>query len=159
MLNIQRKGSDEKPWIQFFLKNKAMRLKGYALRNGCCYYDYCCCDPETGKYLDYYCCCQLYSFSLQGSNDNKTWKIIHRVEKDDTIRICQIKTYEFDMTEGFQFIRLVMDEEYPGCPKCMQLNQVELYGETIYSSYYSSYEDDLDNEESISIIGKIKKSY
>ena len=151
------KENGEKPWISYHFTNKAMKLKGYAVRNGCCYYDYCCCDPDTGKYLDFACCCRLYSFSLLGSNDNKTWKTIHKVEKDSTIRWCQIKNYEFQTTESFNFVRLRMDEEKPGCPKCMQINQIELYGETKGATFYDEDFNNQDEDESVSIIGKIKR--
>ena len=57
-----------------------MRVKRYSVRNGCCRYSCCC--TEDGKIVDYGCCCTLYSYSLQASNDNKTWKVLHRVEKD-----------------------------------------------------------------------------
>ena len=154
--NLQR-GADDKPWISYSIKNKAMKVKGYAIRNGCCYYDFCCCNPETDERYDMDCCCELYSFSLQGSNDNRTWKTIHKVEKDSSILFCQVKTYEFDMAEPFNLIRFVMDQEKPGCPKCIQLNQVEIYGELVTSAFGFDYEGDDEADESISIIGKIQK--
>ena len=39
----------------------------------------------------------------------------------------------------------------------MQINQIELYGETI-SSLYSSFIDNDDEDESISIIGRVKRN-
>ena len=144
------------PWISYSFPNKAMKLTGYAVRNGCCYAQ-CCCDPETGKFLDRHCCCELYSFSLQGSNDNHTWKVIHSVEKDDHfIDYCQFKTYEFPETESFKFVRFVLEEQIPHCLQCMQINQIEFYGHTIdtFSSFYVENEE---NEESVSIIGKVRK--
>ena len=141
------------PWIIYNIPNKAMKLRGYVLRNGCCRY-YCCCDPETQKDLYFDCCCRLYSFSLHGSNDNVTWKLIHKVEKLDVFYSCQIKEFEFEMTEPFRYIKFSMDEEFPGCPKCMQLNQLDFYG-TLTDSF-SSYEEEMENEESVSIIGKVK---
>ena len=146
------------PFITYYIPNKAFKLTGYSIRNGCCYYT-CCCDPETGKDIFYDCCCRLYSFSLQGSNDNKTWKVIHKVENDAFIDYCEYKTYSFQQTESFNYVRLNMDEELPGCPRCMQINQIEFYGETVSSLFLQypndSIEDDL--EESVSIIGKVKK--
>ena len=154
--NLAR-NNNEKPWIQFYFPNKMMKIRGYSVRNGCCYYA-CCCVTETSKVIDYKCCCELYSFSLQGSNDNSTWNIIHKVEGDkDYYHYCQFKTYEFKLTESYRYIRFVLDKERPGCPKCMQLNQIELYGEKYKSNnLYSSIETD-ETEESISIIGKLKK--
>jgi hypothetical protein len=38
----------------------------------------------------------------------------------------------------------------------MQINQIELYGETV-SSIYSSFTDNDDEDDSISIIGRVKK--
>ena len=151
------KTTNDNPWISYRLTNKAMKIRGYSVRNGCCHY-VCCCDPETDLDIDIDCCCRLYSFSLQGSNDNKTWKTIHKVEKDNSIRFCELKTYEFDLTQPFNIVRFVMDEEFPRCLKCLQVNQIELYGKTISSDFYT-FEDDSsdDNDESISIIGKVKK--
>ena len=119
------KSTDDHPWVTYRLPNKAMSLRGYSVRNGCCH-RHCCCDPGTDRDLDIHCCCDLYNFSLQGSNDKKTWKTIHRVEKDRQFYNCQLKTYEFDITRPFNFIRFFMDEEYPHCPKCIQINQIEL---------------------------------
>lgn len=149
------KSKNERPWISYSIKNKAMKLTGYSIRNGCCWYECCCEDNE--KVYDYLCCCRLYSFSLQGSNDNRTWKTIHKVEKDIKFYSCQFKSYDFPETESFKYIRLIQDEEYPECPACIQINQIELYGKTISSNYFDT-QDDADGDESVSIIGKVKKS-
>ena len=148
------KSKEDRPWIMYNIKNKAMRLTGYAVRNGCCYYDCCC--TEDSNIIDYNCCCRLYSFSLQGSNDNVTWKTIHKVDKERDIYYCEFKNYEIGKkTESFNFIRFMLEEEYPGCPACMQVNQIELYGEEVASSFIS--QDMEDNDESVSIIGKVRK--
>ena len=144
------KGENDKPWIEYSLKNKAMKLTGYSLRSGCCFYDCCCVDDND---ILFHCCCELYSFSLQASNDNRTWKTIHKVEKDQEFYICLFKTYEFAKTEAFKYVRIVQDESVPGCRFCMALNQVELYGEAV-DSYGEEQEE---NEESVSIIGKVKR--
>ena len=150
------KSNDDKPWISYNLNKKAMRLTGFSIRNGCCHY-LCCCITDNSV-VDYDCCCRLYSYSLQGSNDNKTWKTIYKIESDDDIFYCQFKTYEFPLTESFNFVRIILDEEYPGCPSCLQINQLQLYGETIDSSFGSPASENEDEDESISIIGKIRKN-
>ena len=152
------KDDNDHPWIQYQLPGKAMKLRAYSIRNGCCYYA-CCCDTETGKILNgLSCCCELYSFSLLGSNDNKTWKVIHKVEKSSYyFDYCFYQTYEFPLTESFNFVRFELDEQRPGCPRCIQINEIEFYGELVSSSYLGNIEEDSD-EESISIIGKIKNS-
>jgi hypothetical protein len=154
--NIVSRGQ-ENPWISYRIKNKAIRATGYSVRNGCCYFICCCTDDET--VLDYDCCCELYSFSIEGSNDNKTWKNIHSVQKDSTIRFCEVKTFKFqEKTEPFKYIRFKQDEARPGCPICIQINQVELYGETIDLGL-TNYEGMMDeNDESVSIIGKINRN-
>ena len=146
----------DNPWISFSIYNKAIQLTGYSIRNGCCWYSCCCIDDN--KLLDYGCCCRLYSFSLQGSNDNKNWKVIHRVEKDLQFWACKYNTYEFEMTEPFAYLRFVLEGSLDGYQYCMQINQVEFYGKTVDS--IRSLDDDYfdDNEESVSIIGKIKKT-
>ena len=146
---------NEKPWIQYSFKNSAMALTGYSIRNGCCYYYDCCCDPETGEIVVKHCCCELYSFSLLGSNNNKTWEVIHKVTKDDEFYWCKLMTYEFPKTQSFQYIRFVMDEPRPYCPRCMQINQLELYGEK-HQSFSTFEENGEESEESVSIIGKVK---
>ena len=146
---------NEKPWISFTFNNKQMKVKGYSVRNGCCYYS-CCCTSQN-NIIDYDCCCRLYSFSLQGSNDNKTWNTIHKVEKHSTFYFCKYESYEFKETIPYKYIRFIQDEEYPGCNACMALNQIDLYGSLITSNYFESFEDD-ENEESISIIGKVNRN-
>ena len=148
---------NQMPWIVYTIPSQSMKLTGFSIRNGCCDHHHCCCDTETGMDYDFRCCCDLYSFSLQGSNDNQTWKTIHSVVKDKTFHWCEYKTYEFPLTESFKYIRIYMDEEYPNCQKCLQLNQVELYGHTHETFDYNLDEQDNQNEESVSIIGKIKR--
>lgn len=144
------------PWIQYSLSGKQMKIKGFAVRNGCCRYA-CCCEEENGKIHDYECCCFLYSYSLLASNDNKTWTLIHKVEQDRSFEFCKIKTFELKQESApFTYFRLVLDQEYPNCPKCMQINQVELYGQVITTSF-DNFVDGQDEEESISIIGRVKK--
>ena len=146
---------NDNPWIQYSLNGKQMKLTSYAVRNGCCRYA-CCCD-EDGKIIDGYCCCYLYSYSLQASNDNKTWKVLHKVEKDNKFYACQTKTFELkQQSMPYSFFRFVLDEEWPGCVKCMQVNQIELYGDVIDSGN-SYYHDGNDDDESVSIIGRVKK--
>lgn len=144
-------GRSDMPWIMYNLKNKKMRVNGYSIRNGCCYYDCCCIDDNTQVYD---CCCDLYSFSLQGSNDKKTWHTIHKVEKDKTIYRCKTVTFDFEMSEAYTFIRVFQDEEYPGCSLCMAINQIDLYGTTVDES--NSITDD-GEDESVSIIGKVDR--
>jgi hypothetical protein len=151
--NVAEKKSGRSPWIMYSIKKKVLRISGYSIRNGCCVYP-CCCIDDT-HFVDGMCCCKLYSYSVHGSKDNRTWTVIHRVEKDNKFFDCQFKTYEFEKTESYVYIRFMLDEEFPGCPKCMQLNQVELYGETIDAIVSLSADDE--SEESVSIIGKINR--
>jgi hypothetical protein len=158
--NIAKDKNDPKynPWIQFSLKGKKMAVTKYSVRNGCCYYA-CCCDEENGKVTDYsYCCCYLYSYSLQASNDNITWKTLHKVEKDASFDLCQTKTFELDeKSKPYTYFRFVLDEEYPNCYKCMQVNQIELYGERVNYDHVS-YSESSDEDYSISIIGRVMKN-
>ena len=154
-------GNDEsdKPWISYQIPHKSMKLNSYSVRNGCCDY-LCCCNTKNGKPIGSYCCCRLYSFSLLGSNDNKTWTILHRIEKDANIKRCEIKSYDIKTENSFNFIKFVMDQETPGCPRCMQVNQIELYGKLFDSQYplntYNNYNNNEEVDDSISIIGKVK---
>ena len=147
--NIVNPG-EPKPWITYSFDNKDMRLKGFSLRSGCCWYDCCCINDEID--VTRKCCCEIYSVSLQGSNDNITWKTIHSIQQDRSYYYCLYKTFEFPLTESFKYVRLIQDEEYPGCPICMQLNQIEFYGELVESRFS---QDTDENDESVSIIGKV----
>ena len=145
---------NEKPWISYTFPGKSMKLTGYAIRNGCCYYA-CCCNPGTSE-IDYRCCCALYQYHLQGSNDNKTWKTLHSVTKEDKyFYLCEFRSYDLPLTEAFNFIRIILVDPRPDCPFCLQINQVELYGELLSSSFETELDDS--DEESISIIGKVKR--
>ena len=156
--NVAKVGESQ-PWITYSLKGKRMKLNGFSLRNGCCRYVDCCCT-EDGHLIndgDVFCCCRLYSFELQGSNDNKTWKTIHQVSQKKDFYFCKFETYEFPLTEAFQYLRIVQTAPYPYCPYCMVLNEVDFYGEVLDGFIDSFYENE-DNEESVSIIGKVSKS-
>ena len=153
--NIAKTSSD-KPWITYNIKGKSMSVTGFTVRAGCCYYGCCCIDDNTDVYG---CCCDLYSFSLHGSNDNKMWKLIHSVKKEKDVRFCKHKTYEFPKTESFRYIKFVQDEPYPDCTFCMAINKFELYGTLSDSRYESLFDDDSDNDESVSIIGKLPANH
>ena len=145
--------SNDKPWISYSLKNKKMKITGYSVRTGCCWYGCCCIDNEDDMYVK--CCCEMFSFSFQVSNDNRTWKTLHKVENYNDIRYCSVLTYEINNNEYYTFARVVLDEKAPGCDNCMVLNQVEIYGSVSESVYMETSEDN--DEESISIIGKVNR--
>ena len=138
------------PWIMYSIDSKGMWLTGYVLWNGC----WC---VDNGHIIDELCCCKLYGYSLLGSNDNKAWDVIHKVEKDNTFYDCVFKTYEFSETRSFIYIKFILDEEYPDSARCMPLNQLELYDEITDSFLSAPIEEDSD--ESISGIKKIKQYY
>ena len=146
--NINKTKTDY-PWLGVNLKSKSMKLTGYSIRSGCCYYDCCCYDDRRME-----CCCWLYSWSLQGSHDNKTWKVIHKVEKDDKFYYCVNRSYKVETTEAYEYVRLIQDNPWPGCNYCICLNKLELYGDVTGASY--AYSDDIDSDETVSIIGKVK---
>lgn len=146
---------DEHPWIILGVKNQIMKLNGYFIRAGCCTdlsSDACCCIDA-----DYYCCeCCLYSWSFQISNDNITWKTVHKVESDRDLRRCKEKTYTFSETYSAKFARLIQDKPCPGDPPCIALNKIELIG--TYDDDSNLYGDGFENDEDdVSIIGHISK--
>ena len=156
--NIAKKGEGEgKPWISYRVKNKRIKANGYAIRSGCCYYGCCCIDDST--YVDKDCCCSLFSYSLQVSDNNKTWKTIHRVEEDQNFWACTNRVYKFNQIEEFTYVRLLLDKQRPYCENCFALNRFEIYGQTTNDNgaYLSEGEDE--NDESVSIIGKVKRDY
>ena len=150
--NINSSKSDF-PWLNVNLRGKAIQLVGYSIRSGCCYYD-CCCIGD--RIVD--CCCWLYSWSLQGSHDNKTWITLHTVKADRQFYYCANRHYDFESKEAYEYIRLIQDEPWPGCNYCICINKLELYGSVRSSSnYYESFEDG-DSDDTVSIIGKINKN-
>ena len=66
------KSSNDHPWLVLHIPHKSIKLNGYALRAGCCYYD-CCCINDN-QYV--YCCCALYSWSVQGSRKTRILIIV-----------------------------------------------------------------------------------
>ena len=148
------KNQDDHPWAVYSIKNKKIKISGYYLKSGCCGDDenICCC-------LDYtYCCeCCLYSWSLQISNDNVTWKTVHKVEKDKEMRRCKEKTYKFSETYNTKYVRLIQDESCPGDPPCIALNKIELIG-SIENEDGLIFEDQENEEDDVSIIGHISKN-
>lgn len=145
---------DFHPWITFSLQNKKMRINKYFLRFGCCY-EGCCC-AEYGYCVD---CC-MYSWSLQISDDNKTWKEIHRVEKDYDTRNCNEKTYKLDDEYTGKYLRIIQNEPCPGSPPCIAINKIDFFGDVlnendmIENDFVSFHDDDDD----VSIIGHISKN-
>ena len=65
-------------------------------------------------------------------------------------------TFDIESPRSYMFVKLQADEEYPYCPFCMQINQVELYGETSDSHFLGAIDAD-DNDETVSIIGRLNK--
>ena len=140
------------PWISYSVKNRVLKFSAYSIRSGCCLYDCCCIE---GAYVSC-CCCELYSFELQGSNDGKEWTTVHKVEKENQLTYCKSKTYEIGKTVNYRFVRLKLISPYPGCDPCMAINGFEIYGEALKGDYYTANEEN-ENDESVSIIGKVKK--
>ena len=142
----------DKPWITYSMRGKQMKVSSFSVRNGCCYYACCCLNDKD---IIEGCCCDLYSFSLQGSNDNKTWKTLFKAEKEQDFYYCKFKSYDVKSNDAYRYIRFVQDEPSPGCIFCMAINQLELYGQLTDSRF--AIESDADDE-SVSIIGKIRKN-
>lgn len=147
------KSYDVHPWIAYSLKSKSIKISGYFVRAGCCYYG-CCCE-------DYgYCvhCC-MYSWSFLISNDNQTWTEIHRIDKDLDMRDCKERTYMFDKEYTAKYIKIVQNEPCPGDPPCLAINRLEIFGESIHDDRsdedFVSFHDD---DEDVSIIGHISKN-
>lgn len=147
------KTKDDMPWLTLGVKNRIMHLDGYYIKSGCCYYGCCC---EEGKYC-YECC--LYSWSFQISNDNITWRTIHKVEKDYDMRYCKDKAFKFSETYTCKYARLVQDETCYGDPPCIALNKFELLGTVEHTAGAIDQElSDISDDEDVSIIGHISKN-
>ena len=135
------KSKNDRPWISTVFKDKKVAINGYSLKTGCC---------------DFYgdgCCCILYSWSIFGSNDNKTWTKLHSVEKDKELGICKEKSFKVDKKGSYSMIKLVQDEPEPGCWYCIALSKLEFYG-----SINEDMAEEISSEDEVSIIGRVKRS-
>ena len=133
------KSKMDKPWIMAHFMNNALKISGYSLKAGCC--------------SDYGCCCLIYSWSLYGSNDNETWTLLHNVEANNYLQKC--KEQSFQITNNNQFysmFKLVQEQPEPSCWFCMDIKRIEFYGTLSHAS-----DNEIQDEEEISIIGKITK--
>lgn len=138
--NINNSKNDN-PWIMTSFKDRKLSLSGYSIKSGCC--------EETN------CCCLIYSWSVLGSNDNKTWTTLHSVEKNKEVSECVEKSFRVDKKESFSMFKFIQDEPEPGCWYCMDISKLEFYG-TIFENDNSN--EDISNEDEISIIGRVKKN-
>lgn len=143
------------PWISFSLKGKKFKINGYFIRCGCCY-TRCCCEDE--KYGCFDCC--TYSWALQISDDNQTWTDAHKIEKDESMKRCNEKSYDLGKTYTAKYVRLIQLQPCPGYPPAISINRFELFGEVVSDDSlneenFVSYHDD---DEDVSIIGHISKN-
>ncbi|EAX95943.1 hypothetical protein TVAG_077850 [Trichomonas vaginalis G3] len=146
----------EHPYITFSLQSRKIKIKGYFIRSGCCYEEGCCCEDEF--YHRCFDCC-LYSWSLQISDDNVTWKDVHKVEKDKEMRLCKEKSYELDNTYTTTYVRIIQNAPCPGYPPCIAINKFDIFGEVVGEQVeedFVSYHDD--DEDDVSIIGHISRN-
>lgn len=148
---------DDHPWISFSLKdNRMMKIDGYYLKAGCCHESRCCCDDD---YYGYCVECCIYSWSLQISDDNKTWTEVHKVDKDYSMKKCKDSTYLLDREYTAKYVRLIQNEACPGWPPCIAINKMELLGQIVGDAEpqedFISFHDDDDD---VSIIGHISKN-
>lgn len=144
---------DVHPWITFSLQKKRIKFNGYFVRCGCCYTD-CCCEDD--RYGCFDCC--LYSWSLQTSDDNKTWTEVHKVEKDNSMRRCNEKSYKLDKEYTAKFVRLIQNDPCPGYPPCIAINKFEIFGDAISDDDNDDFVSFHDDDDDVSIIGHISKN-
>lgn len=128
------------PFLQMNFKD-SVRISGYSMKLGCCYTSWCC--------------CRIYSWKLEGSNDNSTWEVIHSEEKQKDFKECNERSFEVKSPKFFRMIKLTQTEAYPSCPSCIGLAKFELYGD-LDDSNYQLFIDRPEIEDEVSIIGKVK---
>lgn len=145
---------DQHPWITFSLKNQLITFSGYFMRAGCCYEGGCCYDRRY-----YYCikCC-LYSWSLQISDDNKTWTEVHKITKDNEMKECAERTYKLDKEYTTKYVRLLQTENCPDDPPCIALNRFELLGDIHSDNSNDDFISFHDDDDDVSIIGHISRN-
>ena len=128
------------PWILFNFKKRKFQMSGYSLKQACC--------DAVG------CCCIIYSWSMQGSNDNKTWTTIDKQEKQRDFNDCDTKSWEVSSQQRYSYIRLIQDEPFPKCWYCIGLSKIEIYG-TLSGAEMDNFDSNQDADDEVSIIGKV----
>ena len=133
------KSKNDCPWISTVFKDNKLTLSGYSIKAGCCESDWCCCS--------------IYSWSILGSNDNKTWTKLHSVQKEKELKECKEKSFRVDKKGTFSMFKLVQDEPEPECWYCMDISKIEFYGTLSDESV-----EIISNEDEVSIIGRVKRT-
>ena len=133
------KSENDRPWLATTFKDKKFTMSGYSIKSGCC------------KYSGSRCCCRIYSWSIHGSNDNKTWTKIHSVEKSEELDFCTEKSFLVDKKGSFSMFKIIQDEPQPDCWFCMDISRLEFYG-----TIQGDVDDEISSEDEISIIGRFK---
>ena len=134
---------DREQWFSVVLADKQLLMSSYAIQLGCCnFYDTCCCN--------------LYSWILEGSNDNRTWYIIDKKERVNDFTKCENKEFKIPSnTQKFSHFRFTQKEPQPGCKSCIGLKRMEFFGKLYDFQALIEDEQYLDTE--VSIIGHLKK--
>lgn len=105
-----------KPWIRIIFKNNTrILLKGYSIKFGCCNKDACC--------------CKIFSWLLEGSNDNFIWTKLHVIEKNDEFIKCGERTFEIFNFEFYKYFRIRDSDFYQKCATCISILKLEFYGD------------------------------
>ena len=137
--NIDRTKKD-RPWIVTIFRDRKLTMSGYSIKSGCC---------EIAKSG---CCCMLYSWSILGSNDNKTWTKLHSVEKDQDLKKCTEMSFRVDKKGFYSMFKIMQDEPHPECYLCFSINQIEFYG-----TIDKDIDEETSNVNEVSIVGKYKR--
>ena len=101
------------PSLTFDFKNYKILVKGYSLRtySG---------GPNNGH---------LKSWDLEGSDDNKDWKIIHSVRDSDALNDAKKESYwKVENSQKFRYIRLHMIGKSWSGADFMVLRGIEFFG-------------------------------
>ena len=134
------KSKNDHPWLTVVFNDRKLTASGYSLKAGCC-------ENVNG------CCCIPYSWSILGSNDNKTWTKLHSVEKNKELKYCKEGSFRIDKKGSFSMFKLIQDEPEPDCWYCIALSKLEFYG-----TFSGGKFDEITSEDEVSIIGRLKKT-
>ena len=135
----------EKQWFAVQFTEKSVKLKSYAIQLGCCYfYDSCCCE--------------LYSWVLEGSNDNTTWSVLDKEDKLSDFYYCNSRTFELKKaSQPYSYFRITQTETKPNCDSCIGMMRMEFFGDLVAKgSYRPEISEDAGDDEEVSIIGHVK---
>ena len=120
---------NENSWITYHFPNRRIHLKSYTIVS----------SPDNIGYSDLYLRC----WTVSGSNDNITWKILDRhVNNQIFSQRDQAETFDCDnynSHSSFSYIRVMITCQNSDSNYYLRVRQIEFFG-TLFDKKYDFYE-------------------